>query len=86
MIAGITVLALFTWTYFFAVIAALIFFGNRIIKGDPIKRLFINYLKILGVCVLASAFPFLTFGLLLGLPSTLLASIVLTFIFRKELS
>lgn len=49
-------------------------------------KLFINFLKILGIGVIASFIPYMTLGALLGFPSVLLASIAVTFLFRKELS
>lgn len=81
-----TVLQLFTYVYFFAGISATVFFAVQLYKGNPTKKLFLNYLKILGLGILASAFPFMHFGLLFGLPSTMLASILVTFVFRKELA
>lgn len=86
MISGETVFSLFTYTYFTATIFATVFFTIRLINGDSTKRLFINYLKILGIGLVASMFPFLILGVVFGFPSVLMASIVITFVFRKELA
>jgi hypothetical protein len=64
---------------------AAVFFAYRIIMGKPTKKLFVNFLKILGVGLVSSLFPFFLIGLLMGAPAVLLASIVITFMFQKEL-
>jgi hypothetical protein len=82
----LTVIQIFAHIYFFAGISAAIFFAIRLYRGEPTKKIFLNYLKVLGACILSSAFPFMALGLVFGLPSTLLASMLITFIFRKELA
>lgn len=81
-----TVIQLFSYVYFVSITLATVFFAVRLIKGESTKRLFINYLKILGIGVFASFFPFMTFGVMFGFPSVLMASIIITYVFRKELA
>jgi hypothetical protein len=48
-------------------------------------KLFKNFLKIWLIGTLSSLVPFMYVGLVLGIPSVFLASIIVTCIFRKEL-
>jgi hypothetical protein len=80
-----SVLWLFTGTFYSGVLLTVGLFVYKIIKNQPSKKLFINFLKILGIGFVASMFPWLLFGLL-GFPSVLVASIAVTFVFQKELS
>jgi len=78
---------LFTIVYYASIAVTIIFFIERFFKEKgSAKKLLIVYLKILGLCLVSSLFPFFHFGLLFGFPSILLASLLITFVFRKELS
>jgi hypothetical protein len=69
----------------FSLIGAAVLYISRRFEGRPSRKLFKNHLKLIGIGVLASMFPFLHIGAIMGFPSVLLASTMIVLIFSKEL-
>jgi apolipoprotein N-acyltransferase len=72
----------FVILYIIIQVSALIYFASLKAKNPSFLK---NIAIIFGCGVVSSAFPWLTFGMLAGLPSVVIMTLFMSLIFMKEL-